>query len=108
MYRRIACAASVGLVIFIPAAIPVLAEAAATVAPSAVDSKAIPPDEAGSAIAESLAPAARDQILDRIAALIENHYVYKDVARKVAAEIRAWKTDPELTQTSDRGRSRRF
>src|SRR5271169_3163002 len=100
--RPIASTVIAFLVIFILAAIPVLARAGPAVARSAVDGKVVPPHETASASAESLAPAARDQIFDRIAALIEDHYVYKDVALNVAAEIRAWKTDPEVTQTSDK------
>jgi len=84
---------------FLSIAIPMLAKAAVA-APAAADN-AIPSEEAMSTTAQSLTAASRDQLLDRIAALIEQHYVYKEVARKVAADIRAWKTDREISQASN-------
>ncbi len=101
MYRRFAFANSTVLIILLSATISLLTEAATAVTPVAVEKKATPLDEGVSATTESLTPTTRDQILDRIATLIENNYVYKDVALKVAADIRTWKTDPQLVQVSD-------
>jgi peptidase S41-like protein len=65
-----------------------------------------PPLAAASPPAASTAPpfdaAARRRELDRIAGLIESHYVYKDKAAAIAVELRGLTSDPELRAAADR------
>jgi hypothetical protein len=46
--------------------------------------------------------AARASELERIAALVDQHYVYADKATAIAAEVRGLKSDPELSGAADR------
>ena len=55
----------------------------------------------GTAHAAPFTPAARAETLDHIAQLIGDHYVYKDVAARLATEVRGWKADPELARARD-------
>jgi retinol-binding protein 3 len=50
---------------------------------------------------QSFGPAERAATLERIAALIERNYVYKDKAAAIAAEVRRMKSDPRLGAASD-------
>jgi hypothetical protein len=90
------------LAAFAGALVPLLATAT-TVLPAPPVAQ---PDAGGRGVplggAERLTPMERDQTLDHIAQLIQDHYVFKNVAQKVAVEIRAWKTDSELTQAADK------
>jgi len=88
MRRSLASAIPAALALLLVTAIYPLAEPAAAAAP-------------GAAAVESVTPEARDQVLDRIAQLVEDHYVYKDVAGKASAEIRGWKSDPALAHVSE-------
>jgi retinol-binding protein 3 len=54
-----------------------------------------------SANAEPFTAQARAQSLDRLAGLVESNYVFKDIARTLAAEVRGWKSDPALLTASD-------
>jgi hypothetical protein len=58
---------------------------------------------AASASVQPFGPAAEAKALDRIAALIESKYVYKDKAAAIAAEVRGLKSDRELARARDRG-----
>jgi retinol-binding protein 3 len=69
-------------------------------APPAV--AATPPPAASAAAVPAFDAAARARELDRIAALIEGHYVYKDKAAVIAAEVRGLTSDPELRAATDR------
>lgn len=100
MRRSLASAIPAALVMLLSTAIHPLAALAAAAAPSAVNKTATPPDEPGAGGVESLTPEVLDQVLDRIAQLVEDHYVHKDVAGKVAEEIRGWRSDPELAHVS--------
>ena len=60
------------------------------------------PPAAPTASAPAFDAAARAGALDRIAALIAGHYVYKDKAAAIAAEVRGLTSDPELTAAPDR------
>ncbi|MGD0144971.1 MAG: S41 family peptidase [Rhizomicrobium sp.] len=51
--------------------------------------------------AEPFALQARVQTLDRLAGLIEVNYVFKNVAKTVAADVRGWKADPDLLAAPD-------
>jgi hypothetical protein len=59
------------------------------------------PPPAAAAPAHPFGPQARARALDRIAALIESKYVYKDKAAAIAAEVRALESDPELARARD-------
>lgn len=67
--------------------------------PQAAASASPPP--AAAPVAQPFGPAARTQALQRIAALIESKYVYKDKAAVFAAEVRALTSDPELARARD-------
>lgn len=60
-----------------------------------------PPPPAAAPAVQPFGPAARTQALQRIAALIESKYVYKDKAAAIAAEVRALASDPELASARD-------
>ena len=60
------------------------------------------PPAASAAPVPAFDAAARARELDRIAALIVGHYVYKDKAATIAAEVRALTSDPELRAAPDR------
>lgn len=51
--------------------------------------------------AMALTPQGRTVVLDRIAELIQDNYVFKDKAAAIAAEVRGWKADPEISKMSD-------
>jgi retinol-binding protein 3 len=51
--------------------------------------------------AMALTPKERGAALDRIADLIQKNYVFKDKASAIAAELRGWKSDPEIAALTD-------